>query len=157
MTIKNNRPNILLIKIIILTLIASAIPLNQLLIYISPIWVLLFFIYWLVYTPAKYKFFIALLLGLIIDVLEGLVLGQNALALILSSAFIIHEKQSFFVSNLTTQQIYVFVAASIYLSTVLLIHFLIQGVGFNWFILSTPLSSAIFWPLIKIILVKLHH
>jgi hypothetical protein len=47
-----------------------------------------------------------LLLGVLIDVLYGDILGQNALALVLSSAFISNIKQSFVVSKsaLTNKQ-----------------------------------------------------
>lgn len=151
------RPYIFLAKITVLALIFSAIPLPQILLEISPFWALLLFTYWLIYFPAQGGFFLALLLGVLIDLLQGDILGQNALALIVSSAFILNVKQSFFVSNLSTQQVYVFTASSIYLGLFLLVHTLIQGFNFSYYLLLAPLSAALFWPLVKLILSKFKH
>ncbi|EEZ80648.1 MAG: hypothetical protein Sup05_0504 [uncultured Candidatus Thioglobus sp.] len=138
-------------------MIMSALPLPQLLLELSPFWVLLFYIYWLGYSAANGRFFIALVLGVLIDILQGSILGQNALALIFSSAFISNVQQSFFVSNLSTQQVYVFVASSIYLAVILLIHVLIQGFSFSYYLLLAPLSSALFWPIVRLLLLKFRH
>ena len=73
----------------------------------------------------------ALILGLLTDILQGSILGQNALALLISSAFIFNVKKSFYVSNLTTQQVYVFIASLIYLVALTLTHIVIQGFDLN--------------------------
>ena len=97
------------------------------------------------------------MLGVLLDILHGDILGQNALALILSSAFIFNVKQSFNMSNLNTQRVYVFSAASIYLSLILLVHTLTQGFNFSYYLLLAPLTSALFWPVIKFALSKCRH
>lgn len=153
----SQRPYIFLIKISLFALIISSTPTSQTLLEISPFWMLLFFIYWLVNFTTKGRFFLALVLGVLIDILHGDILGQNALALILSSAFIINVKQSFNVSNLSTQRVYVFSAASIYLSLILLVHTLTQGFNFSYYLLLAPLTSALFWPVIKLALSKCRH
>lgn len=151
------RPYIFLTKISLLALIVSSMPLPQTLLEASPFWMLLFFTYWLVNFPAKGRFFLALMLGVLIDILHGDILGQNALALILSSIFIVNVKQSFYVSNLSTQQVYVFSTASIYLCLILLIHTLTQGFEFSYYLLLAPFASALFWPVIKLSLSKFQH
>ncbi len=153
----SQRPYIFLIKIVLLALIIGAIPLPQILIEVSPFWMLLFFTYWLIWFDPKGCFFFALLLGVLVDVAQGDILGQNALALILSASFINYVKQSFSVSNLSTQQVYVFVAASIYWVSFLLVHSLIQGFNLNYYLLFIPLSSALFWPIIRLLLAKFQH
>jgi rod shape-determining protein MreD len=151
------RPYIFLSKITVFALIASVLPLPQTVLETSPFWMLLFFIYWLINFPAKGRFFLALILGVLIDILHGDILGQNALALILSGAFIVNVKQSFCVSNSSTQQVYVFSAASIYLSLILFVHTLTQGFNFSYYLLIAPLTSALFWPVIKLALSKCRH
>jgi len=151
------RPYLFLTKTTLFALIISSVPASQILLEISPFWMLLFFIYWLINFPAKGRFFLALVLGVLIDILHGDILGQNALALILSSAFIVNVKQSFYVSNLSTQQVYVFSAASIYLSLILLVHILTQGFNFSYYLLIAPFTSALFWPVIKLALSKCRH
>ena len=70
-----------------IALIFGAISLPSVLEIVSPFWMLIFFIYWIIYTDTKALYFLALILGLLTDILQGSILGQNALALLISSAF----------------------------------------------------------------------
>ncbi|MCS5589556.1 MAG: rod shape-determining protein MreD [Candidatus Thioglobus sp.] len=153
----NQNPILLLSKISIFALIIGAISLPLVIELSSPLWVLVCFVYWVIYTDGKWIYISALILGLLMDVLQGGILGQNALSLVISSAFIFNVKKSFFVSNLTTQQVYIFLGSLIYLITFLLIHILVQGFDFSWLILISPFSSAIIWPVIRFLLAKLKH
>jgi len=148
---------LLLSKISIFALIIGAISLPLVIELSSPLWMLVCFVYWVIYTDGKWIYLSALILGLLMDVLQGGILGQNALSLVISSAFIFNVKKSFFVSNLTTQQVYIFLGSLIYLITFLLIHILVQGFDFSWLILISPFSSAIMWPVIRFLLAKLKH
>ena len=153
----NQNPILLLSKISIIALIIGAISLPLVIELSSPLWMLVCFVYWVIYTDGKWIYLSALILGLLMDVLQGGILGQNALSLVISSAFIFNVKKSFFVSNLTTQQVYIFLGSLIYLITFLLIHILVQGFDFSWLILISPFSSAIIWPFIRFLLAKLKH
>ena len=153
----NQNPLLLLSKISIIAWIIGAISLPLIIELSSPLWMLVCYIYWMIYTDSKWIYLSALILGLLMDVLQGGILGQNALSLVISSAFIFSVKKSFFVSNLTTQQVYIFLGSLIYLITFLLIHILVQGFDFSWLILISPFSSAIIWPFIRFLLAKLRH
>jgi rod shape-determining protein MreD len=147
----------LLIKITILAFIVGAISLPSIIEIISPFWLLLAFIYWVIYSDSSRIYSSAFVLGILLDVLQGGILGQNALALIIGSAFILNVKKSFLVSNLTTQQVYVFFASLIYLILFLTTHILVQGLEIQWLVISAPLTGAIFWPVIRSLLAKLKH
>lgn len=153
----NQNHMLLLSKISIIALIIGAISLPLVIELSSPLWMLVCFVYWVIYTDGKWMYLSALILGLLMDVLQGGILGQNAFALVISSAFIFNVKKSFFVSNLTTQQVYIFIGSLIYLITFLLTHILVQGFDFSWLILISPFSSAIIWPVIRFLLAKLKH
>ena len=155
MTKKND--NLLLLKISLIALIVNAISLPQLIEYISPFWILIFYAYWLVYSENKAAYIVALLLGLILDVSQGDILGQNALALILSSAVIMRVKKSFYVSNITTQQIYIFMASLVYLVALLITQITMLGINFDWLILFAPITCSIIWPFVRFLLAKLKH
>ena len=148
---------LLLTKITIIALIVGVISLPSVLEIVSPFWMLIFFIYWIIYTDTKVPYLFALILGLLADILQGSILGQNALALIISSAFIFNVKKSFYVSNLTTQQVYVFFASLIYLIALTLTHIAIQGFDFSWLILLSPFTGSIIWPFVRLLLAKLKH
>ena len=146
---------VLLIKITILAFIVAAINLPHLIELISPFWLLLFFVYWLIYSNSEGIYRFAFILGILLDVFQGGILGQNALALVISSAFILSVKKSFFVSNLTTQQVYIFIASLIYLGLFLMTHIAVQGIQIQWLVVLTPFTGAIFWPAVRFLLAKL--
>ena len=152
-----NNSLLLLTKITIIALIVGAILLPTILEIVSPFWMLIFFIYWVIYTDTKAIYLFALILGLLTDILQGSILGQNALALLISSAFILNVKKSFYVSNLTTQQVYVFIASLIYLIALILTHIAIQGFDFSWLIIISPFTASIIWPVVRLFLAKLKH
>ena len=151
----NSNHFFLLVKISIIAFITDAISLPSFLELASPFWLLPFFSYWVIYSNSKNIFASAFILGILLDIIEGGTLGQNAVALVLSSAFILNVKKSFFVSNLTTQQVYIFFGSIIYLIIFLLVQQLTQGLNFEWLILLSPFTSAILWPLIRYLLAKL--
>ena len=151
----NSNHFFLLVKISIIAFITGAISLPSFLELASPFWLLPFFSYWVIYSNGKNIFASAFILGILLDIIEGGTLGQNAVALVLSSAFILNVKKSFFVSNLTTQQVYIFLGSIIYLIIFLLVQQLTQGLNFEWLILLSPFTSAILWPLIRYVLAKL--
>jgi len=151
----NSNHFFLLVKISIIAFIIGAISLPSFLELASPFWLLPFFSYWVIYSNGKNIYTNAFILGILLDIIEGGTLGQNAVALLLSSAFILNVKKSFFVSNLTTQQVYIFLGSIIYLIIFLLVHQLTQGLNFEWLILLSPFTSAILWPLIRYLLAKL--
>jgi len=151
----NQTQLLLLLKVTILAFILGSISLPIILELVSPFWLLMFFIYWLIYSDSNGIFSAALILGLLLDVLQGAILGQNALALIVSSAFILSVKKSFFVSNLTTQQVYVFIASLIYLVLFLMTHIVVQDLQIQWLILFVPFTGALMWPVVRFLLAKL--
>ena len=151
----NSNHFFLLVKISIIALIIGSISLPSFLELASPFWMLSFFSYWLIYSDGKKIFTSAFILGILLDIIQGGVLGQNALALILSSAYILYVQKSFLVSNLTTQQVYIFLGSVIYLIVFLLVHQLAQGLNFEWLILLAPFTGAILWPLMRSLLTKL--
>ena len=151
----NQSQFVLLIKITILAFIVGAINLPHLIELISPFWLLLFFVYWLIYSNSEGIYRFAFILGILLDVFQGGILGQNALALVISSAFILSVKKSFFVSNLTTQQVYIFIASLIYLGLFLMTHIAVQGIQIQWLVVLTPFTGAILWPAVRFLLAKL--
>ena len=91
----NQNPILLLSKISIFALIIGVISLPLVIELTSPLWMLVCFVYWVIYTDGKWIYLSAFILGLLMDVLQGGILGQNALSLVISSAFIFSVKKSF--------------------------------------------------------------
>ncbi len=137
-----------LIKSSLITLILSAIPIfsNEVIVF----WPLLSFSYWLIRFKIKNPAYYALVLGILIDVISGDILGQNSLALILSSLFLIKIKRSFFTSNISTEQVYIFVASIIYLTVIYTVHLIsITEFYINPVMFISLITTPLFWPIIR--------
>lgn len=61
--------------------VLAVLPLPQWLLWARPEWVALVLVYWCIALPHHVGIFTALLLGVLMDALEGAVLGQNAFSL----------------------------------------------------------------------------
>jgi len=149
------RPLVLLFKLALISTLLSAVALPEMIHSATPFWMLIFFTYWLIYAETRAVYTLSLLLGLLLDLLHGNVFGQNALALIASTVFILNVKKSFYVSNLSTQQVYVFVASLIYLLITICVHWIIQGFDFSYLTFLAPLTGSILWPIVHFLLAKL--
>ncbi len=149
------QPRLLLFQLVVIASLLSAISLPDIIQNTVPFWMLIFFTYWLIHAETKAVYTFALLLGLLLDLIHGDVFGQNALALIGGSFFIQSVKKSFYVSNLSTQQVYVFVASVIYLFITISVHWIIQGFDFSLLLFLAPFTGAILWPIVSFFLGKL--
>lgn len=65
----------------LLAAVLAVLPLPQWLLWARPEWVALVLVYWCIALPHRFGVVTALLLGVLVDALEGAVLGQNAFSL----------------------------------------------------------------------------
>jgi rod shape-determining protein MreD len=109
-------------------------------------------VFWNVHQPRRVGVGAAFLLGLLMDVHEGSLLGQHALAYTLLSYFAItiHRRLLWFgVASQMVQVLPLFAAAHV----VSLIVRLAAGDQFpGWPYLLAPLFEALLWPLVSILL-----
>ena len=117
-----------------------------------PAWVALVLIYWCMAVPERVGVMIAWALGLVLDVMSGTLLGQNAFGLALL-AFIIHRAHQWGRAlPLWQQGISVFALVFSYQVLVLWING-IRGIPVSasayW---VTPLVSTVLWPWIFVVL-----
>jgi rod shape-determining protein MreD len=113
-----------------------------------PEWLALVLIYWAIALPHRVGVYTGALLGIGLDVLEGVVLGQNALSLTVLSLISLFLYQRLRVFNLWQQCATVFIMIGI--NQILCQWVLaLQGLGDRslWFLLPA-FTSALFWPVI---------
>mgnify|MGYP000530709740 CR=1 FL=1 len=72
----------LIIASFLVAYVLAVIPMPQWLLWARPEWVALTLIYWTIALPHRVGILTGLVLGIILDALEGAVLGQNAFALV---------------------------------------------------------------------------
>ena len=151
---KISTPSTPIIPIITTTIIAIILGLVDLGDYFNiaqPFWILIFYSYILVNYNIKYELFIALILGIFIDIASSNILGQSSLALVIASFFIITNKKSIKTAHNITIIIFILITSIIYLTSILLVHIAIQGFDLSYYIFISPVTTAIFYPLIAYI------
>ena len=141
-------------KIILSLLIAMLLmilPLPQWWLAIQPQWLALVVIYWVMMPPHKITLPLAWGLGLLIDVLLGAPLGVHALAMMLVAFFARSHSTTLYYMSLSQQMMVVFALSFLYTFVIFITQKLL-GIPINSLLFwLSPLASALFWPLIKIL------
>jgi rod shape-determining protein MreD len=104
-------------------------------------------VFWNVHQPRRVGVGLAFAFGLVLDVHDGAMLGQHALAYTLLSFFAvtIHRRLLWFtVPSQAVQILPLFVAAH---AVSLLVRMLAGGMFPGWWILLAPLFESLLWPL----------
>lgn len=142
--------------VILLTFFAAyvlaVLPLPEWLKWGRPEWVALALVYWTIALPHRVGITTGLLLGIGLDVLDGAVLGQNALALVVVAVLSLILYQRLRVYSIWQQAGVVFVIVGI---NQLICQWLqnLQGVGAQSLQFLLPaVSSALVWPVVLLIL-----
>ncbi|MEM9255999.1 MAG: rod shape-determining protein MreD [Pseudomonadota bacterium] len=128
--------------------VLALVPLPQWLQWGRPECLALTLIYWTIALPQRVGVFTGLMLGLGLDVLEGAVLGQNALALVVVALLSLVLYQRLRVYSVLQQSAVVFVLVGI---NQLICQWVqnLQGVGADSLLFLLPaLSSAVVWPVV---------
>ena len=131
---------------VLVAFVLAVMPLPQWLLWGRPEWVALALIYWTIALPHRVGVLTALGLGVALDVLEGALLGQNALALVVVAVLALMLYQRLRVFSLWQQSAIVFVLVGI---NQLLCQWVqnLEGAGAPSLLFLLPaVSSALLWP-----------
>ena len=148
---KNTGGRILLISLLIAFLL-TALPLPHWANDWRPAWVAMVLIYWCMALPERIGIGIAWCLGLLLDVQQGALLGQNALGLAMIAYFVIQIHKRFRLFPLVQQSCLVGFIIIFYL----LISSWVTGImGIppkTWTYWMPAISSMVLWPWLFVIL-----
>jgi rod shape-determining protein MreD len=113
-----------------------------------PDFLALVLIFWSVHQPRKVGIGVAFLMGLLMDVHNASLLGENALAYTLLSYFaiMIHRRMLWF--RPVTQALHVLPLLLMMQVVQMLIQALVSGKFPGWFYFASSLVSAALWPLV---------
>ena len=117
-----------------------------------PDWLALVLVFWNVHQPRRVGIGWAFLFGLLMDVHEGALLGQHALAYTLLSfgAIAIHRRLLWFgIVEQALQVLPLLLGAHL---IALAVRMLAGGMFPGWWVLAAPLLEALLWPLAVLLL-----
>lgn len=131
-----------------LAMVMAVLPMPLWLLWGRPEWVCLVLIYWCIGLPHRVGLVTALILGVLLDVLEGAVMGQNAFALVVVALLSLTLYQRLRVYSLWQQAGVVFVLVGINQMICQWVQNL-QGAGATTGLFLLPaFSSALLWPFV---------
>ncbi len=136
----------------LVALLFSSLPLPDVAIIYRPEWLMLVLIYWCMAIPSRVGIFSGWILGLLLDVMYGSLLGQNAMALAIIAYLvnIFHLQVRAF--PLWQQSVMVFLLAIIYLALTAWVRGITGEFPITWTYWVPALTSAIIWPFIYLAL-----
>lgn len=112
----------------------------------------LILVFWCIHQPRRVGMGFAFLLGLMMDVVNGVLIGQYALAytLLAFGAYAIHRRVLWFTQ--WQQAMHVLVLLLIGHVVSLVVRLIAGGTFPGWLIFFGPLLSALLWPIVTVIL-----
>jgi len=118
----------------------------------APDFVALVIVFWGVHQPRKVGIGTAFCLGLLMDVHDATLLGENALAYTLLSYFAIMMHRRVLWFRLSTQAMHVLPLLLLAQAVQLIVRFVVSGKFPGWFYFIESIVSALLWPVVTIIL-----
>jgi len=118
----------------------------------SPDLLALVLVFWNVHQPRRVGVGLAFVFGLVMDVHQGALLGQHALAYTLLSYFAITVHRRVLWFSLAEQALHVLPLFAAAHAVSLLTRLLAGGLFPGWWLLAAPLAEAALWPLAVMLL-----
>ncbi len=132
--------------------VLAVVPLPDWLEPARPAWVPLVFLYWVIALPHRIGVMVGWTLGLFLDVVTGVVLGQNAMAMAIIAyiAYLLHLRIRVF--PVWQQCLSILVIVGIYQLVTLLIQRSVSIMPWTMSYWLSSLVSALVWPWMKLLL-----
>ncbi len=143
---------LIIIMSFIVALLLTVIPMPSWMLMLRPEWVALVLLYWCLALPQRIGVGTAFTLGLLLDVLQGAVLGQHALALSLIAFLAIKVHQQVRVYPIWQQALSIMALIILYQMLVLWINGIVGHKTDTWQYWLPAISSTLLWPWTYIIL-----
>jgi rod shape-determining protein MreD len=137
---------------IVIALMLTSLPLPESTVVYRPDWLVLVLIYWCMAIPERVGIFTGWVVGLMIDVMHGSLLGQNALALAIISYIVslVHLRVRMF--PLWQQSLFVFLLIMLHLAITAWIRGVAGQFSIDWFYWTPAVTSALVWPFLFVVL-----
>ena len=133
-------------------LILMILPLPENVLYYRPHWVALMLIYWSLALPERVGLWFAFFSGIVVDVSQGTLLGQHALALVIIISINLTFYQRIRVMALVQQALYVFGLLMVGQVIIVWMEGIMGRPTPIIAFIAAPFIGMLFWPLVFVIL-----
>jgi rod shape-determining protein MreD len=145
MTERHNNGLFIFLTIIIAFLL-TLLPMPGWAIWLRPSWVLMVLIYWTIANPEQVNVGIAWMIGILLDVLQGTLLGEHALAMTIVIYFVVRMVSRLRMYPLMQQGLSIMVLVLVYQSILFCIQGFLGSMPQSWMYWSSSLTSMLLWP-----------
>jgi rod shape-determining protein MreD len=152
MSLNKHKGGWIIVFSFVIAMMLMAMPLPEWAISWRPSWVAIVLIYWCMALPDRVGIGIGWLLGLLLDVQQGTVLGQNALGLAIIAYITLITYQRMRMYPLTQQAVLVCLYLLLYEVISLWIRGIIGVPPDNWTYWMPAFTSMLLWPWLFIVL-----
>lgn len=136
----------------VVAFILTLLPMPDWTIWLRPAWVLMVLTYWATVMPYRVNVGTAWVLGLCLDVLNGSLLGEHALALTLVCYLVIRMHARFRMFPLIQQGLFVFLFVLLYQFLLFCVQGFIGELPQSWLYWFSSITSMVLWPWVFVIM-----
>lgn len=137
---------------LVLAMMLTILPLPDWAVWVRPLWVPAVIFYWALAIPDRFSIGVAWIIGIILDILMGTLMGENAFAL----AAVVYVLSRFHVRirlfPAWQQTMIVLILSLCYLALLFWMQGLIGQPPLSWQYWSPALSTALLWPWLFVLL-----
>lgn len=145
-TMTQTRGGLVIPTTILIAFILTLLPMPDWTVWLRPAWVMMVIIYWVMVAPHRVNVGIAWLVGLFLDVLNGTLLGEHALAMTLVAYLVARMHSRLRMFPLLQQGFSVFILILIYQFVLFCIQGFLGQLPSTWLYWSSSATSMLLWP-----------
>lgn len=137
---------LIILATFLVAFVLTLLPMPDWTVWLRPAWVLLVLIYWTMVIPYSVNVGIAWMLGIILDVLNGTLLGEHALALTMVIYVVARLQSRMKMFSLLQQGLCVFLLVLFYQFIIYCVQGFIGQLPHGWLFWSSAITSMLLWP-----------
>ncbi len=130
----------------LMAFVLTLLPMPGWTVWLRPAWVLMVLVYWIMVLPHRVNLGAAWLLGLFLDVLNGTLLGEHALALSVVAYMVVRMHMRLRMFPLLQQGLSIFSLVLLYQFILFCIQGFLGDLPKNWLFWCSPITSMFLWP-----------
>lgn len=130
----------------LIAFILTLLPIPNWAVWLQPAWVLMILIYWTLAAPQRVNVGIACVTGLFLDILEGTLLGEHALAFIVVIYLVTRMYSRLRMFPVLQQSCVLFFLVLLYQFILFCIQGFLGALPTSWLFWSSALTSMLLWP-----------
>lgn len=142
----NTNNFIIIFSTFLVALILTVLPMPEWTVWMRPAWVLLVLIYWSMNIPYSVNVGVAWFVGILLDALNGTLLGEHALALTIVVYIVARMHSRLLMFPLLQQGLIICLLVMLYQFILYCIQGFLGAAPHGWLYWSPALTSMLLWP-----------